>query len=92
MAVALPPLPSYQIEGTSVGYGVIIINSFDEIPEMKREGVDLERESFENLFTSIGLKPILFNNLKKNDILTELKMISKDDDLENHSMIAIAIR
>ena len=85
-------LPSYPMSGTCLGFGVIIINSFDEFPENKRTNTDVERESFHKLFTAIGLQTILLDNLKKNVLLAELRKISKDDKLKEHSMFALAIR
>ena len=89
MAIALP---SYPMEGTPRGYGVIIINNFNDIPTLVRKGADKERENFQKLFELIGLECRIFENLKKEEIIFQLKMISKEDDLEKHSMIAIAIR
>ena len=88
----LPPLPSYPMEGTSLGYGVIIINSFDEFPDIKRNGVDVELESFKKLFISIGLELKVYCNLTKKEISSALRKIARDEKLEKHSMFAIAIR
>ena len=92
MAVSLPTLPTYLMEGEPRGYGVIIINAFRNIPSHIRQGTIEERENFKKLFLSIGLRLRIFEELTKREILRELRMISRDDKLEDHSMIAIAIR
>ena len=92
MAVSLPALSSYPMEGEPRGYGVIIINVFRNIPSHILQGTNEERENFEKLFLSIGLIPRIFEELTKGEILDQLQMISRDDKLQDHSMIAIAIR
>ena len=92
MAKESPSLPSYPMNGELFGYGIIIINTFNHIPHQTRQGTDRELESFKQLFLSIGLEVFIFEDLSKNEILTELQMISKDDKLKEHSLIAIAIR
>ena len=89
MAIAFP---NYPIGGDQCGYGVIIINSFNKIPSLKREGTLTELNMFKQLFVSIGLEPIVFEELTKSEINYRLVEISRDDNLDKHSMIAVAIR
>ena len=93
MATEFPSeIPSYPMNGESNGYGVIIINTFNHISSHRRQGTDNEKQSFQKLFLSIGLEPLIFEDLKKNEILSKLQEISQNDKLKEHTMIAIAIR
>ena len=74
------------------GYGVIIINTFYGIYGQQREGTENELKMFKQLFESVGLETIIFQELEKHQIMTELETITGDEKLKQHSMIALAIR
>ena len=85
-------IPSYDISVVPRGFGVIIVNKFENCVTWKREGAEKEIDNLTHLFNSLGLTPIVHTELRKQDILNTLEEVSKRPELGEQSMIAIAIR
>ena len=83
--------PTYEISQPR-GYGLIIVNLFEQFKVAKREGAQQEIDNLKNLFESLGLKPVVYTELTKQKIQELLQLTSQSPELKEHSMIAVAIR
>ena len=84
-------VPTYDVSVMPRGYGVIIVNKFEKFENFRREGAEKEIENLSNLVTSLGLILTMSQDLTREGIVLFLEDISKRHDLENNSMIFIAI-
>lgn len=80
----------YEIS-TPRGYGLIIINIFNNVATYTRNGAVNERENLEKLFKSMGLEVIVAVEKTRNEMFTFLQGYAQQSILKEHSMIAIAI-
>ena len=84
-------LPTYDTSSKPRGYGIIIVNKFENYGFLRRESADKELTDLTNLVTSLGLILDPHQDLTKDQILSLLQTISERQELEEHSMFFIAI-
>ena len=83
--MASSSLPSYDVTKIPRGYGLIIVNLFEQFKDAKREGAQQEIDNLKNLFESLGLKTFVYTELTKQNIEDLLQLTSQVAELKEHS-------
>ena len=91
MATNYPQLPSYPLTEPT-GFGVIIVNKFQNVPSHTRRGAEREVENLSRLFSMLGLHARVYEDLTSHQIVEQLVSISRDPALSSHSLLALAVR
>ena len=91
MATNYTQLPSYPVT-QPIGFGIIIVNKFQNIPSHKRRGAEREVENLSVLFSLLGLQTKVYEDLTSHQIVEQLVNVSRDTALSSHSLMAVAIR
>jgi hypothetical protein len=83
-------LTVYPIGIKNNGYCLIFNNYKFDNPDLKREGLIFNSQYFNKAFEDLGFKVKIYNNIKKEQIYTELNNVSKQVLLKSHkAFIAI---
>ena len=77
--------------GVKRGFGLIIVNHFYKIENLRREGSENEVRNLKRLFSSFGLDVRTCEELTQTQILLFISDISKNPALESHSVFMLAI-
>ena len=91
MATNCTQLPSYPVT-QPIGFGIIIVNKFQNIPSHTRRGAEKEIENLSRLFSLLALHTKVYEDLTSQQIVKQLLSVSRDPTLSSHSLIVVAIR
>ena len=91
MATNYAQLPSYPVT-QPIGFGIIIVNKFQNIPSYTRRGAEREVDNLSNLFSLLGLHTKVYEDLTSHQIVQQLVSVSREPALSSHSLLAVAIR
>ena len=80
----------YQMKRKPRGF-CFINNNFDFEDGCKRIGSDLDVQKLKDTFEELHFKPIIKQNLSKDELLFELKSLAKMKELEDHDAIVISL-